>query len=371
MKITIFALGSRGDVQPFLALALGLQQTGHQVTLVVPRNFAEWIRSYGVGAYPVRFNVQEFMQKPETLAVLKSGNPVRLFRMVREYMGANMREALDDFWQAAQDADFVVQTLGGHGGIEVASQRDLPMAFAFLQPFAHTRSFPSFFLGPVRLSLGGSYNYLTHMLMDRVLWLMYGEPTNKWRASRLGLSPWRSYSEMHNARRGFGTPWLFAYSPSVMPKPSDWAEYLHITGYWFLDAPPNWQPSTDLARFLDSGPPPVYVGFGSMSDEAPERLTRLTLRALELTGQRGVLATGWGGVTQLTSSANVYYVDNAPHDWLFPRMAVVVHHGGAGTTAAGLRAGVPSIITPFTLDQYAWADLVAKLVVCKLSFATN
>src|SRR3990172_76991 len=268
MKITIFALGSRGDVQPFLALALGLQQTGHQVTLVVPRNFAEWIRSYGVGAYPVRFNVQEFMQKPETLAVLKSGNPVRLFRMVREYMGANMREALDDFWQAAQDADFVVQTLGGHGGIEVASQRDLPMAFAFLQPFAHTRSFPSFFLGPVRLLLGGSYNYLTHMLMDRVLWLMYGEPTNKWRASRLGLSPWRSYSEMHNARRGFGTPWLFAYSPSVMPNPSDWAEYLHITGYWFLDAPPNWQPSTDLARFLDSGPPPVYVGFGSMSDEA-------------------------------------------------------------------------------------------------------
>jgi UDP:flavonoid glycosyltransferase YjiC (YdhE family) len=107
----------------------------------------------------------------------------------------------------------------------------------------------------------------------------------------------------------------------------------------------------------------VYVGFGSMSAKDPERRTRIALRALELTQQRGVLLTGWGGVARLRASANVFYVDDIPHSWLFPRMAAVVHHGGAGTTAAGLRAGVPSLVAPFMLDQYSWAAHVVKLGV--------
>src|SRR3989338_8486812 len=113
-----------------------------------------------------------------------------------------------------------------------------------------------------------------------------------------------------------------------------------------LDAQPGWQPPADLLHFLESGSPPVYAGFGSVSQEHPERRARLILRALELTGQRGVLSTGWGGLTRLSAPPNVFFVDNVPHAWLFPRMAAVVHHGGAGTTGAGLRAGVPGIITP-------------------------
>lgn len=199
--------------------------------------------------------------------------------------------------------------------------------------------------------------------MHRILWLTLGGPTNQWRASRLDLPPWRSFAEMHNSRRPFGTPWLFPYSPSVLPKPPDWEAHHHVTGYWFLDSPTDWQPPADLLRFLESGPPPVYIGFGSMSHEDPERLTRQALRALELSGQRGVLSTGWGGVTRFAASSNVFYVDDVPHAWLFPRMGAVVHHGGAGTTSAGLRAGVPSIITPFAGDQHAWAGLVAQLGV--------
>ncbi len=366
MKIVIFTIGSRGDVQPFLALAVGLQQAGHQVTLVAPSDFTEWIQSQGVSAHPVRFNVQEWLKQPETQAVIKSGNPVRGFRMVREFMRTGMTEALNEFWQAAQTADFVVQTLGGQGGVEVASQRGIPMAFAFLQPFVPTRAFPSFFinaLGPLRLPLSGGYNYLTHVLMDRVMWLTYGNATNQWRAARWGLPPWGSFAAMRHARRRFGTPWLFGYSPHVLPKPPEWDKTDHLTGYWFLESPSEWQPPADLVRFLESGPPPIYIGFGSMSDDDPERLTRLTVHALELTGQRGVLATGWGGVAQLTTSASVFCLEAAPHAWLFPRMAAVVHHGGAGTTGAGLRAGVPNLITPFALDQYAWADVVVKLGV--------
>jgi UDP:flavonoid glycosyltransferase YjiC (YdhE family) len=118
-----------------------------------------------------------------------------------------------------------------------------------------------------------------------------------------------------------------------------------------------------LLHFLENGSPPVYVGFGSMSHENPERQTRLALKALELSGQRGVLLTGWGGITSISAPPNIFFADNIPHAWLFPRMAAIVHHGGAGTTSAALRAGVPSIITPFGGDQSAWADLVVKLGV--------
>jgi sterol 3beta-glucosyltransferase len=159
MKILIFPFGSRGDIQPYLALAVGLQQAGHRVTLVAPRNFAEWIRSYGVSTHPTRFSVQEFMRKPETQAILKGGNPVRQFRMMREVMSKSA-EAMDDVWQAAQEVDFVVQTGTGSGALEAASKRGLPVAFAYVIPFAPTRAFPSFFLPAslviVRLSVSGT-----------------------------------------------------------------------------------------------------------------------------------------------------------------------------------------------------------------------
>ena len=366
MKVTIFALGSRGDVQPFLALAVGLQQAGHHVTLSAPYNFTDWIQSYGVHTHPVRWSIQAFLKDPETQAAFKSRSIVRLIRVMRDGLSRGFMTANDDFWEAAQDAEYVVQTLPLMCGVEVADQRNIPLAYAYVMPLyaPPTRAFPAFGI-PSRFSLGSGYNRLTYALGWGITSLFPSllSPLNQWRAARLGLPPWRSAWESLNAHRELGTPSLYGYSPTVLPKPPDWEDHHHITGYWFLDAPPDWQPPADLLRFLESGSPPIYIGFGSMSDEDPERLTRLTLRALELTGQRGILATGWGGVTQLASSTQVYYLDNAPHDWLFPRMAAVVHHGGAGTTGAGVRAGVPSIITPFGLDQYAWADLVVKLGV--------
>jgi UDP:flavonoid glycosyltransferase YjiC (YdhE family) len=357
MKITISTLGSRGDTQPYLALGVGLRQAGHRVTLVAPRSFTEWIQSYGVNAHLVRFNPQEVMQ-----SLAKTKNPFQAMRAMREVMNTGVMEALDDCWQAAQDTDFLIQTGTGNNALEIAARRGIPVAFAYLVPMPPTHAFPMFML-PFRFSLGEGYNYLTHILIQRVLWSGMGGPTtNRWR-TRLGLRAWRSEAEMHRYARSLGTPSLYGYSPSVLPKPSDWDDDQHVTGYWFLDAQPDWEPPADLLRFLESGPPPVYVGFGSMSQENPERQTRLALRALELTGQRGVLLTGWGGVTRLSAPPNVFFVDNVPHAWLFPRMAAVVHHGGAGTTGAGLRAGAPNVITPFGGDQVAWADLVVKLGV--------
>jgi UDP:flavonoid glycosyltransferase YjiC (YdhE family) len=205
---------------------------------------------------------------------------------------------------------------------------------------------------------------LSHHLAHAVLWQTLGGPaTNRWRKQRLGLPPWRSYQHMYGAARATGTPWLFGYSPSVLPKPPDWEDYHHVTGYWFLDPPAAWQPPPELLRFLDAGPPPVYVGFGSIVGMDPQHVTGLVQQALAQTGQRGVLLTGWGGLTRETAPDNLCFVDEVPHAWLFPRMAAVIHHGGAGTTGAALRAGVPSLLTPLVGDQHTWAAHVDRLGV--------
>lgn len=362
MKILISTFGSRGDVQPYLALAVGLQGAGHRVTLATSYNYTEWIQAYGVNTHPTPFNLQEVMQRPEIQTILRSGNLIRQVRVMRDIMRQSA-EAQDEVWTAIQDADFVIQSPTASGALEAASTLGMPAVFASPLPFAPTRAFPSFFLA-LRGSLGGGYNALTHTLMHRVMWSAMGAPVTNRLRKKLGLRPWRSYAELLASGRRLGTPWLYGFSAHVIPKPADWAEDQHITGYWFLDSPPGWRPPADLVRFLDSGPPPVYVGFGSMSHEDPARQTRLALRALELSGQRGVLLTGWGGITRHAAPTNVFFSDNVPHAWLFPRMAAVIHHGGAGTTGAGLRAGVPNIITPFANgDQAAWADRVAQLGV--------
>lgn len=363
MKILISTFGTRGDVQPYLALAVGLQQAGHHVTLATSYNYTDWIEAHRVQAHPTHFSVQTFMQQPEIQAVLKSRNVVQKFRIFRQMMSMGA-EAMDEVWAAIQSTDFVIQSPTSSGALEAAQIRGLPVALACPVPFASTRAFPSFFLGPVRFSLGGRYNYLTHRLMHQLLWVGMGGPmTNKLR-KRLGLRPWRSYTALLNEARRLGIPMLYGFSPTIIPKPADWDEQQQITGYWFLDPPPDWHPAADLVRFLESGSPPVYIGFGSMGHEDAERQTHLALKALELAGQRGVLVTGWGGIARFSAPPNVFFADDLPHSWLFPRMATVVHHGGAGTTAAGLRAGVPNIITPVVApDQYAWAERVRQLGV--------
>ena len=154
---------------------------------------------------------------------------------------------------------------------------------------------------------------------------------------------------------------LSAYSPRIIPHAADWPATVAVTWYYFLDAQIDWQPSPALQAFLAAGAPPVYIGFGSMAGRNPEQLATLVLEALAQSGQRGLLLTGWGGLRPETVPDSVFVVDSAPHCWLFPRMAAVVHHGGAGTTAEGLRAGVPSVIVPFVLDQPFWGARVKAL----------
>jgi UDP:flavonoid glycosyltransferase YjiC (YdhE family) len=154
---------------------------------------------------------------------------------------------------------------------------------------------------------------------------------------------------------------ICGFSPSILPVPTDWPPHHHVTGHWFLDEPASWQPPADLVRFLEDGPPPIYVGFGSMGETDPERITRVALEALALCDRRGVLLSGWSGMGDVSLPATVHHIDAIPHSWLFPKMAALVHHGGMGTTAAGLRAGVPAAVVPLGGDQPFWARRIEQL----------
>jgi len=363
MKIHISAFGTRGDVQPSLALAVGLQRAGHQVILATSGNYTQWIEAHRVRTHPTRFSIHEYMQRPEIQAALKRPNLVRGMALLRDMTRRNAA-AQGEVWTAIQEAECVVEGPTATGALEAFSTRGIPAIFAVPVPFAPTGAFPSFFFGMSRRSLGKGYNRLTHALMHRLLWSTIGAPISNPLRRQLGLRPWRSFAELMAYSHSVGTPWLYGFSAHALPRPGDWDEHQHITGYWFLEPPPGWQPAPELVRFLESGPPPIYIGFGSMGHGNPEHNTRLALRALELSGQRGILLTGWGGLTRQATPSSVFVVEDVPHAWLFPRMRAVVHHGGAGTTGAGLRAGVPNIVVPFaSVDQVAWAERVVKLGV--------
>jgi UDP:flavonoid glycosyltransferase YjiC (YdhE family) len=195
--------------------------------------------------------------------------------------------------------------------------------------------------------------------VDQLFWHANKDWVNRWRVHTLGLPPvpWTGPTRLSRQRQ---TPELFGFSPSFIPKPADWLPWQHVTGYWFWNAPGGWQPPDDLVQFLDAGPPPVYVGFGSVYELNPAALTRMVLQALDLTRQRAVVGAGWADLSAVQLPDHVFLLKSAPFGWLFPRMAAVVHHAGAGTTADALRAGVPSVCVTFWGEQRFWSARLAE-----------
>lgn len=190
---------------------------------------------------------------------------------------------------------------------------------------------------------------------------MYRGVFNKWRNEVLELPPRSLMASPLMQSDGQPVPAMYCYSPHVLPRPDDWPRTTIVTGYWFLDRTSDWRPPTGLPEFLASGAPPVYVGFGSMAGRDPGRVTKIVLGALAKSGQRGVIASGWGGLKASKLPDEVFTIESAPHEWLLPRVAAVVHHGGAGTTAAGLHTGRPTVICPFFGDQPFWGRRVFEL----------
>jgi UDP:flavonoid glycosyltransferase YjiC (YdhE family) len=373
MKITIFAAGSRGDIQPCIVLALGLQQAGHQVRLAAPADFAAFVQQHAIEFHPLRGDVQQLMASDTGRQFMESGggNPLQSIRAIRSLIAPVIMQMADDAYAACQDAEALL-CLGVFSafGQTIAESLRIPIIHIEPAPLLPARSFPAP-SWPIQQNWGGLHNYLSGVLMLQTVWLWYRPFVDAFRR-RLGL---KSYGPARFLRAFRTTPMLSLYSPTIIPQPTGWPASVHVTGYLFLDSAPaalaanapeaasGWQPPPQLAAFLAAGEPPVYIGFGSMSGRNPDQLAALVVAALAQCGRRGVLLTGWGGLAAETTPETVFVLEAAPHGWLFPRMAAVVHHGGAGTTAEGLRAGVPAVIVPFVFDQAFWGARVKTLGV--------
>jgi sterol 3beta-glucosyltransferase len=350
VKICILTIGSRGDVQPYIALGLGLKAAGLEVTISTLAEFEPLVNQYGLLYDSLR---GDFLKVARSTLGQTGGNPLKRIRQYVEMA----KDTLADEWASAQKADVLIYNPAAIGGFHIAEKLNIPTFAAFPAPlYSPTKEFPSPFL-PFRNL--GPFNRLSHKFFAKLGPTMYRNPINQFRKDVLGLPPAKGENSLH----GKPITKLYAYSEAIVPKPADWDKSSVVTGYWFLDAPANWQPDPELVRFLQEGTAPVYIGFGSMFMGGGKQKTETVLEALRIAGQRGILAKGWGGLAGDNTSEDIFVLDSVPHDWLFPKVAAIVHHGGAGTTGAALRAGKPQIICPFVGDQFFWGRRVADLNV--------
>lgn len=354
MRISIHTLGTRGDVQPYLALALGLKSRGHDVLVAAPSQFEAFVGSRDIAFVHLPGEFLELLETPEAKAAIAgSGGFAAGFKMIKLFKPIG-RKQLSAEWSAAQrfTPEMIIYHPKAVGAPHIAEKLGCVSVLASPLPgFTPTDEFASPLM-PFR-SLG-PLNRLTHSVMagsgDAIFRGMIGD----WRVKELGLS-------RRPRRRLVPHATLYAYSQHVVPIPADWPSNVDVTGYWFLDDDKDWRPSPELQKFLSAGSPPVYVGFGSMPGLDPVALTSAVVDALIEAGQRGVLATGGGAIHGEAGGDHVHIIEGAPHDKLFPLMSACVHHGGAGTTAASLRAGRPMVICPFFGDQPFWAHRVEDL----------
>jgi sterol 3beta-glucosyltransferase len=361
----MLALGSRGDVQPFTALGLGLQQAGHSVRIAAATDYEEVVAPYGIEFAPLVGSIRDFMDTQMIYGMLdEPDNPLRFITGLTEAVRPLILRLVADVYAACKDADaVVVSTLGLYAGYDVAEKLGIPIYLTHLHPNVSTRAYPHVFFPVLRpwAPMRSLYNRLSFRLADASYWAFILGPLNQARREVLDLSPVSVANMLARAGKNL-RPVLHAYSPSLTRTPPDWDAGVHVTGYWFLDAPPGWQPDPGLVDFLEAGPPPVYVGFGSnLVGRDPDSVTALILRALERTGQRGILMAGWGDLGNIPLPETVYRVESVPHSWLFPRVAAVVSHGGAGTIGATLRAGIPPVPVPFFGDQIFWTGRTARM----------
>lgn len=357
MRILLLAIGTRGDVQPFVALGRALSARGHEVALAAPKGFAAMCDGTGFGFFPLPADFQELMKQPEIQAALTSfSGKIKALRWASDLMNAQ----LSAIWDIGHD--FRPQVILHHFKAELAPQlaRELGGISipVMLQPgFMPTGEYPQFLLA--KRSHGRLFNRASFAAILPPIRLSTLMLERRWEKAS-GVKLGRRLDPMQGYAHGRPAPRIHAYSPTLVPRPADWPETEVQTGYFFTD-PVDWTPPEGLVTFLAAGPPPIYVGFGSMPGVDAENTARAVLGALERTGLRAVIATGWGGIEALSPGPHIHVLEAAPHSWLFPRMAAVVHHGGSGTTHEGLRWGRPSVICPLFADQPFFGARVADL----------
>jgi UDP:flavonoid glycosyltransferase YjiC (YdhE family) len=357
--IVIFAIGTQGDVRPCVALGQGLKRAGYPVRIATSGNFTELVHNAGLEFYPLTADFQAMLEANNSIG--DHGLNLReIARIFRERYTSWAAHWVQEGLAASEGAGLLIGVSNSILLAKALSEaRGIPFAIARLQPVTLSRILPPIMFGCARKRVAGVVSLGAHYLMFKLLWDVMRPAINDIVRPQLQLKahPWYGpyFRDLQAAKT------INGFSEHVLPRPADWTEFSQVTGYWFFD-PPRWSPSRELQDFLDAGPRPVYIGFGSMVAGNAAAFTETVLEGVKQSGRRAVLAIGWGALNgeDGARSEQVFFLRQAPHECLFPLIAGAVHHGGAGTTAALVRAGIPSVIVPFFGDQPFWAHCLHK-----------
>ncbi|MFF3484441.1 glycosyltransferase [Streptomyces sp. NPDC002701] len=357
MRVLIVTAGSWGDVAPYTGLGVRLRSEGHRVAVATHGRFEQAVTAHGLEFRALPVDPRQELASHNGQQLARAASPpvemVKVARMVRAFLPRLSRGITD---AVRQGADVVLSSTVTDPVCAVLGEAlRLPNIGVYLQPVQPTGAFPP--------TVSGARSFGAHgnRLAAYALWAATGRifapavtalrremglPRQKF-AGMLGLPPGRTV--------------LHGFSPRVVPRPTDWPDGHEVCGYWWPQTPPDWAPDQRLLDFLDAGPPPVFAGFGSCVTTDAERLSTLLADALRRAKVRGIVQAGWSGLH--AENDDLITVQEVPHAWLFPKTAAVIHHAGAGTAAAGLRAGVPSVPVPVQLDQHFWAARLHALGV--------
>jgi len=361
MKIGIYTYGTRGDVQPYIALALGLLANGHQVTLAAPSNFQTWVEGFGISFFPLYGDAEHIMNSPEGQRVLNTENSIKLMQHFFEVLHA-MREPLRiSYFESISQVDYVIAnsaTLPIVSAIVEKQQKKLALTY-FMPPVVPTAEFP---MGDFDFLNIGWYNRLTYQVAHYFYWKFVKKETNEYR-HELGLPILKENLLSYlNKQKPLD---LYCFSPLLIPQPRDWEEHHKITGFLTL---PNSrreahlldQTPDDLSQWLKAGAKPIYIGFGSNGIGNKAKFIHLLTALLQRTNERILFCSGWSSLEDLPSHSNLFVTKYVNHEVVLPQCKLAVFHGGAGTLATVLRHQLPMIIVSFYTDQPTWGKIVEK-----------
>ena len=366
MKIAITTVGTRGDLQPYIALGLELKEAGHEVLIVSSKNEETFVKNYGLDFFSLSVDIQKLMEGEEVQEMSKGNNPLKF--ILSHLKGSKklkqlMVETQGEIWTACQFADIIIFHPGMPLGFFMAQEKKRISVMANPFPVIANSDYPAilFYTSP---RLGRLWNKITHKIFEKIFWsLSKSAVVEFWNKTvktkkNFSASPIRQQIES-------GMPVINGYSNLFFNQPNEWQSNIHTTGNWFIENEPNFIPPTELLKFIENGEQAIYIGFGSMKDIKRFQTTlNIIKEALDITKQRAVIGLGWSKLSYNENiPGNIFLIESIPHTWLFPKMKTVIHHGGAGTTATGLRAGKPTIIIPHNADQPAWGQKVFELGV--------
>lgn len=369
MRITCLTIGSRGDVQPYIALCKGLLKDGHKPKIATHAEFQVWIESHGIEFACVEGDPGELMR----LCIENGTFTLSFLREANATFRGWLDDLLDSAYKACEGSELLIESPSAMAGIHIAEKLGIPYFRAFTMPWTRTRAYPHAFIMPEN-KMGGAYNYMTYVMFDNIFWKATAHQVNRWRNKTLGL-PNTGLEKMQPNK----VPFLYNFSPSVVAPPLDFSDWVRVTGYWFLDEGGDYKPPQELQDFIQKaradGKKIVYVGFGSIIVNDPAKMTQEVIDAILKADVRCILSKGWSDRITGKDEPNrplaeepvmppeIHVIKSAPHDWLFRQIDAAAHHGGSGTTGASLRAGIPTIIRPFFGDQFFFASRVEDLGV--------